>query len=104
MIQSGFLGKEDRGELIALARDGSAACRVTLGANALVLLDDGWAFFRDHDAIRGWRKHSNTAGSRASLSAGSRGAPALLSGTGRGEPCANAAGHVLREDAAPDSG
>jgi transposase len=63
MIQGGFLSKEDRGELIALARDGSAACRVTRRANALVLLDDGWscqqvahAFLLDDDTVRGWRK------------------------------------------------
>jgi transposase len=66
MIHGGFLSKEDRGELIALARDGSAACRVTRRANALVLLDDGWscqeveevakAFLLDDDTIRGWRK------------------------------------------------
>ena len=49
--------------MIALARDGSAACRVTRRANALVLLDDGWscrdvakAFLLDDDTIRGWRK------------------------------------------------
>ena len=62
MIQGGFLSKEDRGELIALARDGSAACRVTRRANAVVLLDDGWrcqqiahAFLLDDDTVRGWR-------------------------------------------------
>ena len=43
MILGGFLGEEDRHKLIALARDGSAACRVTRRANALVLLDDGWS-------------------------------------------------------------
>ena len=53
-----FLGEEDRHKLIALARDGSAACRVTRRANALVLLDDGWscrdvakAFLLDDDTI-----------------------------------------------------
>ena len=63
MIRGGFLSKEDRGKLIALARDGSVACRVTRRANALVLLDDGWscreaanAFLLDDDTIRGWRK------------------------------------------------
>jgi transposase len=63
MIQGSFLSKEDRSKLIALARDGSAACRVTRRSNALVLLDDGWncqevahAFLLDDDTIRGWRK------------------------------------------------
>ena len=35
----GFLSEEDRKALIALARDGLAAGRVTRRANALVLLD-----------------------------------------------------------------
>jgi hypothetical protein len=42
MIRGGFLSAEDRGQLIALARDGSALSRVTRRANALVLVDDGW--------------------------------------------------------------
>ncbi len=60
MIQGGFPSKEDHGGLIAAARDGSAACRVTRRANALVLLDDGGscrqaahAFLLDGAAIRG---------------------------------------------------
>src|SRR5471030_2285889 len=63
MILGRFLSEEDRNELIALARDGSAASRVTRRANALVLLDDGWscqdvadAFLLNDDTIRGWRK------------------------------------------------
>ena len=43
MIGSHFLDEEDRAKLIALARDGLAASRVTRRANALVLLDDGWS-------------------------------------------------------------
>src|ERR1700687_5608675 len=43
MIRGHFLSEEDRNELIALARDGSVASRVTRRANALVLLDDGWS-------------------------------------------------------------
>jgi len=61
MIRGGFLGEEDRNQLIALARDGSAASRVTRRANALVLLDDGWscqevadALLLNDDTIRGW--------------------------------------------------
>ena len=63
MIRGGFLSAEDRGHLIALARDGSAASRLTRRANALVLLDDGWscegvaaAFLLNDDTIRGWHK------------------------------------------------
>ena len=41
MIRGGFLSEEDRKALIALARDGLAAGRVTRRANALVLLDKG---------------------------------------------------------------
>ena len=63
MIRGGFLSAEDRRHLIALARDGSAASRVTRRANALVLLDGGWscqevaaALLMDDDTIRGWHK------------------------------------------------
>src|SRR6202795_3469527 len=63
MIRGHFLSEEDRNKLIALARDGSVASRVTRRANALVLLDDGWscqevaaAFLLNDDTIRGWHK------------------------------------------------
>src|SRR5208282_5627229 len=63
MIRGGFLTEEDRGKLVALVRDGSAASRVTRRANALVLLDGGWscqevsaALLMDDDTIRGWHK------------------------------------------------
>ncbi len=63
MIRGGFLSKEDRSKLIALARDGSAASRLTRRANALVLLDNGWscqevaaALLLNDDTIRGWHK------------------------------------------------
>ena len=63
MIRSNFLSEEDRNELIALARDGSIASRVTRRANALVLLDEGMScqevahvLLYDDDTIRGWRK------------------------------------------------
>jgi Homeodomain-like domain len=59
MIRGGFLSAE----LIALARDGSAASRVTRRANAVVLLDDGWscqevadALLLNDDTIRNWHK------------------------------------------------
>ena len=45
MIRGGFLSVDDRNKLIALARDGSAASRVTRRANALVLLDNGWSCY-----------------------------------------------------------
>ena len=61
MIRAHFLSFEDRADLIALARDGSAAHRLARRANALVLLDDGWncervaaALFLDDDTIRKW--------------------------------------------------
>jgi transposase len=63
MIRGCFLSEEDRNKLIALARDGSVASRVTRRANALVLLDDGWscqeiaaALLLNDDTIRGWFK------------------------------------------------
>ena len=63
MIRANFLSEEDRNELIALARDGSIASRVTRRANALVLLDEGMScqevahvLLYDDDTIRGWRK------------------------------------------------
>lgn len=61
MIRAGFLTQEDRTDLIALARDGSAAHRLARRANALVLLDDGLSceqiakvLFIDDDTVRKW--------------------------------------------------
>ncbi len=61
MIRSGFLSPEDRADLIALARDGSAAHRLGRRATALVLRDDGRSCeeiakvrFIDDDTIRSW--------------------------------------------------
>jgi len=61
MIRSGFLSEEDRKALIALARDGLAAGRVTRRATALVRLDEGLScqevakvLLFDDDTIRGW--------------------------------------------------
>jgi transposase len=55
------LSPVDRADLIALARDGSAAHRLARRANALVLLDLGWscekvagALLFDDDTIRRW--------------------------------------------------
>ena len=46
-----FLSEEDRNKLIVLARDGSAAARVTRRDNAVVLLDDGWSCQEVADAF-----------------------------------------------------
>src|SRR6202042_1638044 len=61
MIRCGFLSEEDRKALIALARDGLAAGRVTRRATALVRLDEGMScqevakvLLFDDDTIRGW--------------------------------------------------
>ena len=61
MICARFLSPEDRADLIALARDGSAAHRLARRANALVLLDEGMSceaiakvLLLDDDTIRGW--------------------------------------------------
>ena len=63
MIRGDFFGAEGRTKPIALARDGSAASRLTRRANALVLLDDGWncqevadALLLNDDTIRNWHK------------------------------------------------
>ncbi len=63
MIRVGYLTAEDRADLIALARDGSAAHRLARRANALVLLDDGWscervaaALFVDDETVRRWHR------------------------------------------------
>jgi hypothetical protein len=57
------MGHDSRRHLIALARDGSAASRLTRRANALVLLDDGRsceqvaaAFLLNDDTNRDWHK------------------------------------------------
>ncbi len=63
MIRGGYLSAEDRADLIARARDGSAAHRLARRANALVLLDDGWscervaaALFVDDETVRRWHQ------------------------------------------------
>lgn len=61
MIRSGFLDKASRKDLVALARDGSAAHRLARRANSLVLLDQGMScaavarvLLLDDDTIRAW--------------------------------------------------
>ena len=63
MIRGGYLSAEDRADLIALARDGSAAHRLARRANSLVLLDDGWSCERvaaallvDDETVRRWHQ------------------------------------------------
>jgi hypothetical protein len=63
MIQGGFLTKEERDKLTALAHDDSLVWSVARGANALVLLDDGKTyqqvadvFLLDADTICGWHE------------------------------------------------
>jgi transposase len=63
MIRRGFLDRESRKDLIALARDGSAEHRLGRRANALVLLDDGMScaavakvLFLDDDTVRNWHR------------------------------------------------
>jgi transposase len=62
MTQLGFLTKEGRDKLIALAWDGSAAHRLARRAAALVLLNEGGsceaanALLLDGDTIRGGRR------------------------------------------------
>jgi transposase len=63
MIRPGFLTAEDRADMIALARDGSAAHRLGRRANALVLLDDGLSceqvakvLLVDDDTVRQWHR------------------------------------------------
>ena len=63
MICAGYLSAEDRADLVASARGGSAAHRLVRRANALVLLDDGWscehvaaALFVDDETVRRWHR------------------------------------------------
>jgi transposase len=63
MIRSGFLSEEDRQDMVALARDGSAAHRLARRANALLLLDDGLSctavaklLYVDDDTVRSWHR------------------------------------------------
>ena len=88
MIRGRFLSEEDRNKLIALARDGSVASRVTRRANALVLLDDGWscqeladAFLLNDDTIRGWFKLFEQNGIKGLTSFDMGGSASLLNAT-----------------------
>ena len=61
MTDAGLLSLQDRKDLVALAKNGSAAHRLARRGNALVLLDAGWTYARvagallvDDDTIRTW--------------------------------------------------
>ena len=63
MIRAGFLSATDRRDLIALARNGSAAHRLARRANAIVLLGAGYNFRKvakvlllDGGTTRAWHK------------------------------------------------
>ena len=63
MIRPRFLSPVDRADLIALAKDGSAAHRLARRANALLLLDAGYNFrkvaevlYLDDATIRAWHQ------------------------------------------------
>jgi hypothetical protein len=82
MIRAGFLSPVDRADLIALARDGSAAHRLARRANGLVLLDSGWscekaakALFLDDDTIHQWHGLFIEDGFEGSLVSRQAGAP-----------------------------
>jgi hypothetical protein len=73
MIRGGFLTSEDRADLIALARDGSAAHRLARRANALVLLDAGWNCEKVAVALARWTTTRSAGGATCSSRNASRG-------------------------------
>ena len=86
MIRRGFLDKASRKDLIALARDGSAAHRLGRRANALVLLDDGMScsvvakvLLLDDDTIRTWHRLYQDDGIEGLASFGHEGRTCRLS-------------------------
>ena len=87
MIRGGFLSSADRGDLIALARDGSVAHRLGRRANAVLLLDDGLnceevakVLFVDDDTIRSWRHLYEEDGLEGLTRFGAGGSACQLSG------------------------
>lgn len=86
MIRRGFLDKASRKDLIALARDGSAAHRLGRRANALVLLDQGMScaavaqvLLLDDDTIRSWHRLYQQDGIEGLASFGYEGSTCRLS-------------------------
>jgi transposase len=87
MIRAGFMSPEDRADLIALVREGSAAHRLARRANTLVLLDDGWRceeiakiLFVDDDTIRSWFRLFEEDGIDGLAEFGHEGSACQLSG------------------------
>ena len=85
MMRRGFLDKASRQDLIALARDGSAAHRLARRANALVLLDDGMScqavakVLLDDDTVRSWYRLYQEDGIEGLASFGHEGRACRLS-------------------------
>jgi transposase len=86
MIRGGFLDPASRQDLIALARDGSAAHRLARRANALVLLDDGMScadvakvLLLDDDTVRTWHRLYEEDGIEGLASFGYEGSACHLS-------------------------
>ena len=70
MIRRGLLDSESRRDLIELARDGSAAHRLTRRANALVLLDNGMSC---QSEVRCWTTTRSEPGTNSIRKTGSTG-------------------------------
>ena len=87
MIRPGFLDRESRQDLIELARNGSAAHRLTRRVNALVLLDDGMSceaiakvLLLDDDTVRTWHRLYEEDGIEGLTNFGYEGSTCQLSG------------------------
>ena len=86
MIRLGFLSRDERSALIALARDGSVTHRLARRANALVLLDDGLSceqvaqvLLLDDDTIRRWHGAFAEGGRKALMRFEAGGSACILS-------------------------
>ena len=55
-FRGGFLSADERQVLMALARDGLAEHRLARRANAIILLDKGYPFFKNLVLIHDWQK------------------------------------------------
>ena len=82
----GFLSRDERSALIALARDGSVTHRLVRRANALVLLDDGLSceqvaqvLLLDDDTIRRWHGAFAEGGRKALMRFEAGGSACILS-------------------------
>jgi hypothetical protein len=86
MIPAGFLDPQSRKDLTELARDGSAAHRLGLRANALVLLDQDMScgdvakvLLPDDDTVRTWHRLYETEGIEGLAGFGYEGSACRLS-------------------------